>query len=66
MLIELERRNLDKLLERYNFEHLKPSKEVYSIIIPCKCYLILEEKHFVENLGDEKRRKIFYNVTYTP
>jgi hypothetical protein len=34
MLIELEKANLARLLQRYSFEHLKPSPAVYSITVP--------------------------------
>jgi hypothetical protein len=37
---ELEKKNLEKILERYSFEHLRPSPEVYEIIVPCKSCLI--------------------------
>lgn len=35
MLIEAEKNNLNKLLTRYSFEHLRPMPEVYEIDIPC-------------------------------
>ena len=47
MLIEKDNQRFNKLKEEYNFNHLKPSPEIYEIIIPCTHQPYVESEYFV-------------------
>ena len=66
MLCEFEKLFLVELEKRYNFEYLRPPREVYNIHIAGTDVLRWEDEYFTDMDTKEPRRKIYYNVPFNP